>query len=214
MRVIKLLFVIEAIQAIFVSTNLATRAQWIFFDQINLFSCVALAWLFFCTIDYKNASAKLIVFLYLMIKLWSLASYNLLVFANSGHELTLFCVFILFLPILSFAFFGDYNPNSDSYDHNGSFLMYKQPKGVLGLLTIATGLKGAGVALIINGEEFTYEEGKGGLELISKTHRFSTGKYYQRIAPVNVSTARLLIGEKWQIWNTCFHVFGKFDKHR
>jgi hypothetical protein len=213
MNLLGILVLLHATQGIIVSTGKITDQGWFLWDAVNVLSVAVLAWLLFNQISFRNLRLKLVSFLFLLMAFWSLFSFILLSFFTDSLPLTAFCAFVLFVPSVSWALFKDFLPPGDKYTGSGTYLVYNQPRGVIGLLALSVGYKGSGVSLVIDKTEFAFEGGGSGkLELVEREYKRAPHKYYHRVEAVNAGTARSLVGEKWHWRRNCFHVFRKFNK--
>lgn len=183
---------------------------WSLTREVNFLVCSILLYLL---LSFSNPRRKLLSFLLCCMAAWSLLSFLILSFSLDDIYLTSLCAFISSLPLISFFIFNNFRLKSDKYTKNRSYLVYKRPSGVLGLIAVSLGLKGLGVAMVVRGREFCFlGKDMPSMRIEEREHHFSSANYYKRVEDVDVEHARRLIGTKWAPSRTCLRVFGDFDR--
>ena len=206
------LICLHVVQAIIASVGNLGRNEWFFWDATNILTAAVLSWLLFNKISYKDAKLKLASFVFFLMMLWSVTSFILLSFFFDSIYVTVTCVIIMIIPVISLIKFWKYSPKSDKYLPHGSYLVFKRPRNLLGLLAVTFCLKGSSVSVVSQQKEYIFEGGANGLQLREKTHIYDGSLFYKRVEAINAADLTAIIGKEWKPWRTCFHIFRKYDK--
>lgn len=212
--ILSILLCLHAVQATSV-LFLNAEHSWIVFDIVNLITNILLSILVFRLISYKHQKSKLFAFLLLITLVTSIFAYTILSAVSYSVELYAACFFVLILPFIIWGALRTYDPNSsDKYSQDGSFLVYNNPRGIIGLITICLGFPGAGVSLVVLGQEFYFAQTVEGWQIAEKVHKKTPSKRYIQINDVSLVDARKLIGEKWQWRKNCLSTFTKYSNRK
>lgn len=139
---------------------------------------------------------------------WELMNYTLYSIYKNDAFTTLLdvSVFVLFIPLIANIIFRSYYNNSDIYIRNKCYLVYRKPKNLQGFLISLFRAPYGQCSLLINGKRFCFKQGI----LVEVAHSHKLTYIYRGIPDVELSEARLMLGQEWTVFNNCFAVFNKF----
>lgn len=201
------IFALHTVQAASVLQPEFSKFTWFFWDLTNVFTFLVLSWLLFNCTDYRRPTLKLASFVLLVASIWSFLSFFVLSLITENYHAAWF----LFFPALAWGM-GHFllaeikhKLKSVKYNEKDSFLVYKQPKGLQGLIAVCLGFKGGGCDLVIRGRDFGFERGL----FLEKPHTYKPENIYERVGPTDIEYARKFLGKKWKIYRHCFSVSRK-----
>lgn len=196
-----------------VSTKLPYEFQYLHWHLTLLLSLVGVSFVLMLQISYKEYFKKFASFLIFDISAYALFDYIIRVSLQDNP----FSI-IDYLPIfsslgLSAVFIRSYInffiKSSDKYVRNNSYLVYKYPKSIWGVLsTIYTAPYGH-CFLVIDNKKFYYRKGIL-TEVIFDAKKQQNNLIYKKINNVEPIEAQRLVGKKWSIFNNCFSTFSRF----
>jgi hypothetical protein len=210
-----LLLLLHAVQQIGSAFLLFGEYEFIVWDITNVVSVTLLSYLLFRNISYRSPRRKLTSFIFLLVSSWSAASYAVITLFQQSLLIFSICFFVSMIPFFFWAAMRDFEFRSDKYLKSCSYLVYSQPIGVVGLIALCVGFRGAGVSLVVNGREFSYSRAFEGWIITEKKHRHQkNGVKYQKIRDVDLAHARELIGKKWHWRKNCLSTFSRYQDRK
>ena len=213
-------FIISTVLVLLLTQKIITDSlpyayQYLMWDLTNLISLVCISFLLLIQIPYIKYYRKFSSFLIFDISLYALFYFFMrLLSVDEGIYYSTYFLVISSI-ILSVIFLRSYIKffikSSDIYVRNNSYLVYKYPKSIWGVLsTIHTAPYGH-CFLVIDKLRYHYDYKKGVIvETTFDIKRNKGNLIFRRINPVDVNDARKLVGKKWNILNNCFSTFNKF----
>lgn len=163
--------------------------------------------------SYSDTKKKLVELILLCSASFTFASYVALSIGLGSKEVYAILALISLYPIVPWLSLKSYLSNSSRYSKKGSYLVYKRPNSVLGLVAISLALKPPGVALVIDGVEYSFAgESFGQLAVCERAHLYNRNNRYKKIRDADVEHARQLVGTRWTPGRSCLRIFARFDK--
>lgn len=187
--------------------------DWFLWDSVRELNFLLCSLLLYKQVSFSDPRKKLMCFLLFYVALWGTTSFFILSSGLESFYVTALLATISALPIVAHFCFKGFRKKSDKYTKKKSYLVYKRPVGVLGLVLVSLGIKSPGVALVVGGKEFCFlGDSFSSLKIEERNHMFSAANCYKHVRDVDIEYARKLIGVKWSPRRTCLRVFSDFDR--
>lgn len=197
----------------FVNNMIPYEFQYLHWDLTLLLSLMGVSFVLMLQVSYKEYFKKFASFLIFDISAYALVDYIIRVSLQDNPYSILDTIPMISSLGLSAVFIRSYInffiKSSDKYVRNNSYLVYKYPKSIWGVLsTIYTAPYGH-CFLVIDKSKFYYRRGKL-VEVNFDAKKQKNNLIYKRIDPIEVGEAQGLVGKKWSIFNNCFSTFSRF----
>lgn len=194
--------------------------QWVIWDFSILAIGVLLAIELFKKTPYKELKRKSIIMIIILLNTWALADFTLLSIIEPNQDITFIrnvtalLSFAIFPAWIFYIIYRQYDRISADYNVTNSYLAYKRPKSLQGLIASLFTFPYGQCCLIINGSRFSYKE--GAIKQEPHVDRCDPNKQryiYKKVSDLKAATAKKeLVGKRWTPMNNCFSVFNRFVK--
>ena len=189
---------------------------WVTWDLTILFNSIILAFTLFLSIEYRQRLNKIISFAIFITCCWFALDYIILTI-NEYYKNDIFVLslitniifFIYFVPHFIFLCIRSYTQAGDYYKNDKTYVVYKAPKNIIGILCALITNPYGSQSMVINSRQFLF---KGGL-LIEREYIFKKGDILKQIKNVNIQALRCNIRTEWSINSNCFTFFNKYIRH-
>jgi len=162
------IFILANIAAQLCIEHFPVSNQWFIYVLTCLINTSILAGIVSKQISYKTPLKKIVSFMVFYGSVASFLSFLLLSFAEGQlinpiiAPLVVYIGTIILLVLSISNTIKFYSRTSDLYDQHRSYLVYKPPKHIIGLLAYFITAPNGHCYLVTNGRKFSYKEGKSG----------------------------------------------------
>jgi len=201
----------------FVSRLMPYEYQYLLWMSTILLSLTGVSFLLLTEVPYQKYFRKFSSFLIFDISAYALVDFIVVTFARE-FDLAFLKYLSVFVGLgLTVVFIRSYIKffirKSDVFERNASYLVYKYPKSLWGILSSIYTAPYGHCFLLIDRKKFYYHKKDGLIEELLSTNQIqkqSDKLFFRKIPDVDVEEARKLIGRKWTIFNNCFSTFSRF----
>ncbi len=191
---------------------LSVEWLWLYWEALNLATISVLTIAACRLISYRQLRLKLLLFIASGLALWTNLSYLLSIVARYLniwafiYDLLAIVICATILPLLGLVTLRSYAINSATYDSRKTYLAYKHPKNVLGLLCALITLPVGSVCLVSDGRQFAFSKG-----YVRETKHVYGKWIYEEVVHIPAHTCGLeLNGKKWSWTDHCFTLFRRY----
>lgn len=161
----------------------------------------------FDAIDFDRTKTRLGIVFLAFYHVVSCVALTLYFFGIEAPLYVYFVLFCLLIPFVAYVIGEKYE--SDSYNSNMTYLVYKRPTNAIQYM-LSLLFRHHGVSMVIAGNEFKYQQGK----FVERQHVYSSHKIYKQIGRVPIQKARSMVGKKWTITGNCFTTIRKLSREQ
>lgn len=200
-----------------VSIYLPIEYQYLFWMGTLLTSLTCISFLLLIEVSYKKYFKKFSSFLIFDISLYALIDFLVMRVAYHYDTAILKYLSVLFTlaatTVFLRSYFKHFMKERDQYERFGSFLVYKYPKSLWGILSSIYTAPYGHCFLLVDKNKFYYKRDGALVEELLSTNQIQKQKdvlFFKRIPDVELDEARKLVGKKWSVFNNCFSTFSRF----
>jgi len=191
--------------------------QYFLWESFVLLSLTGVSFLLLTEVSYQKYLRKFSAFLIFDISAYALADFIIVTFAKA-FDLAILKYLSVFVGLgVTAVFIRSYLKyfirKGDKFERNASYLVYKYPKSLWGILSSIYTAPYGHCFLLIDRKKFYYKREGNLVEEVISPNEIEKQRHklvLKKIPDVKVEDARKLIGKKWSIFNNCFSTFSRF----